>query len=413
MIHVLLLLALAQMDPELSGYVASRRKAMDDPARTVAERESVAIDVAATLDRAAWKSANAEVRRAEWAEARAVLDEFSSRNPDHPRSRTFSYQAAVYLWAEGQSWMRQAGRDPTDAASHARAASALDGAANRLRPLAQALADSDDGLAQNVRFRLARALADRAGLDPDRPAASSLRAEALALLQARTIAEASLKGFADLLRAELLAESGRFDEAGSALVASGRDDPPAPIGERLAAMVPISAGKGEFAEARTAIDGAAIEPTEKARLRIKLALAERSNRPPGPSRSEAEADAFRRVEALRSSSAPEFRSALIDLARSVDEPSAPVGPSGWSLLAQGAALLGNPDRSARLDVVAAAKFEAGGDPSSARSCRFRAASVLFQAGRYHRSALLLSRIADDPSAGPLRPRARMLLAARR
>ena len=45
-------MVIAQQDEETAAYVASRRKVMDDPARPLAEREGVAAEVAATLDRA-------------------------------------------------------------------------------------------------------------------------------------------------------------------------------------------------------------------------------------------------------------------------------------------------------------------------------------------------------------------------
>ena len=48
--------AAAQVDRELTAYIASRRKVMDNAARPIAERESVAVEVAATLDRGAWNS---------------------------------------------------------------------------------------------------------------------------------------------------------------------------------------------------------------------------------------------------------------------------------------------------------------------------------------------------------------------
>ena len=159
--------AVGQIDPELSGYVASRRKAMDDPSRPIAEREHVALEVAATLDRAAWAAESSEARRGAWSEARAILDGFSSRNPGHPRDVPFAFQATVYLWAEGQSWARQAASGDQNA--HARATSALDGAIDRLRPIVASLEDSNTPLAQNARFRLARALLDRAAARPGAP----------------------------------------------------------------------------------------------------------------------------------------------------------------------------------------------------------------------------------------------------
>ncbi|MDB5352729.1 MAG: hypothetical protein JWN86_3976 [Planctomycetota bacterium] len=403
----------AQLDGELSGYIAQRRKVMDDPALPIAERETVALEVAATLDRAAWAASAPPARRAAWSEARDVLDGFSSREKGHPRTSLFAFQASVYLWAEGQSWARLAERDPSDLAAHARAASAFEGTVARIRPLVQAMESSDEPLAQNLRFRFARALADLASLDPERPEATAMREEALAVLRARPFNEVSLKGHASLLSAELLARSGQFAQAKVALSSADRSNPAPPIRERLAALVPIGIGLKEFAAVENEVDRAPIDAAEKNLLRLRLALGERASLPAGEKRTKIEAEAFRRVVDLQSTHPTEFRLALLDLARSVDEPSASRGPDAWSLLAEGASLLGQPDRAARLDVIAASKAEGRGDRATARTLRFRAGAVLFQAGRFARSDAILSQVVDDPGAGPLRPRAGMLRALAR
>ena len=403
--------ALGQVDSELAAYAASRRQAMDDPSRTIHDREGVALEVAATLDRAAWASGSPEVRRGAWSEARAVLDGFSSRNLDHPRAGPFAFQAAVYLWAEGQSWARQA--ESGDAEAHARAASAFDGAIGRLRPIVAGLGDSVEPLAQNARFRLARALLDRARLDPDRLAAPTLRQEALKVVEAKPFTEPNLTGFAASLRAELLADAGRFDAARDALAESAKAAMPPSASERLAVLVPIAAGRKEFPSARAEIDASSLEPAEKARLRLRLSLAERATLEFGEERGRVEASAFQIATELKATSPAEFAGAVRELARAVDEPVSPLGPEAWALLAEGAAGLGQADRASRLDVIAAAKAEGRGDAASARRWRFRAAGLSFGAGRFARADALFSRIVADPEAGTLRPRAGMLRALAR
>lgn len=400
-----------QADPELATYAASRRQAMDDPSRTIYDREGVALEVAATLDRSAWASGSPEVRRWAWSEARSVLDGFSSRNPDHPRAGPFAFQAAVYLWAEGQSWARHA--ETGDVEAHARAASAFDGAIGRLRPIVADLGDSVEPLAQNARFRLARALLDRARLDPDRLASPALRREALKVVEAKPLTEPNLSGFAAALRAELLAYADRFDEARDALAESARAAMPPSASERLAVLVPIAAGRKEFSSARAEIDASPLEPAEKSRLRLRLSLAERATLEPGAERGRVEASAFEIATELKAMSPAEFDGAVRELARAVDEPATPLGPEAWALLAEGAAGLGQADRASRLDVIAAAKAEGRGDIASARRWRFRAAGRSFAAGRFARADALFSRIVADPDAGTLRPRAGMLRALAR
>ena len=411
----LALMVPCQMDSELSAFVEARRKLADDPARPIADREAVALELATTLDRAAWSASSATVRRSIWAEARGLLDGFSARNGGHPRSRAFAFQAAVYLWAEGQSWAKHAESSPTDREAVARAISAFDAAIARLRPLDAdpAIKDRGAGLSQNIRYRLALALADRAEIDPDRPSSPSYRDEALKALSRGPFPLANLEGHADLLRAKLLAASGRFDEAMAALDEASRADPPPPMADRLAAMVPIAAGRKRFGEARAALEAAPIDDAAKDLFRIRLGLAERATLLAGPDRAGVEAEVVRRIGAMRAARPADARLALLGLARSIEEFGPDAAPEAWSLLAEGAALLGQPDRAASLDVIAAAKYEARGDAPKAREARFRAGAVLFGAGRFPRCDAILSRLVDDAGAGTLRARAGMLRALAR
>ena len=403
--------ALGQVDPELAAYAASRRKVMDDLSRPIAEREGVALEVAATLDRAAWATNSLATRRSDWSEARSVLDGFSSRNPGHPQTRLLAFQGAVYLWAEGQSWSR--GAEAGDPGARAHAASAFDDAIARLRPLADALSESDDALAQNTRYRLARALLDRSRLDPDRPAAPTLRQDALKIVEARPFSEKNLLGFAELLRADLLATVGRFEEARNALKASAKAPSPPSVAERLAISVPIASGLKEFAASKAEIDASHLPIVEKNRLQLRLLLAERSKLDPGTDRGRVEAECFRLVAELKTIDPVESAGAVRELARAIDEPSASLGPEAWALLAEGSLAVNQPDRASRLDVIAAAKAEGHGDLDSARRWRFRAGAVSYEAGRFGRADSLFSRILEDKEAGPLRPRAGMLRALSR
>lgn len=400
-----------QVDSELSAYVAARRKVMDDPSRAIGERETVALEIAATLDRAAWSSNSAETRRNSWAEARAILDGFSSRNPNHPRSRMFAFQAGVYLWAEAQSWTR--GAESGDPELKARAISTLDGALVRFRQVARDLEDSDDSLAQNVRYRLSRSLLDRARLEPDRPSSPSLKQDALRILDSRPIRETSLLGYATLLRADLLAEASRFDEAIVALNQSSKAANSPPTVERLSVLIPILAGRGEFDAGLAEIASSNLSSTEKQRLRLRLAIARRASMKPGEERLKREAECFQIAADLRSSEPNDFLGAVRELAAAIDQPSPTLPAESWAILAEGAAALHQPDRASRLDVIAAAKAEGRGDLDSARRWRFRAAGICFSAKRYAQADLLFSQIVQDPDAGRLRPKAGMLRALSR
>ena len=406
---LLLSLTASQIDVEISAYIASRRKVMDETSRPIAERETVAVELASTLDRAARTEEDSAKRRALWAEARAMLDGFSSRNPDHPRARLFAYQAAVYLWAEAESWTRQAERNPSDANAIARAASSYEAASARLKPLHDGDL-SNDVLSQNIRFRLAQSLFDRSRIHPDRPASPKLRDDALDILTAKPISEKSLAGFAEFLKAKILAASGRFDEANDALESSSRAEVAPPLADRLMTLVPIASGRKRLTEARAALEAATLDGSIKERLRIQFRLEERRTLDPGSDRDDAESDTFRRIAALKTTSPTDARMVLMDLARALDEPGPKMKGDAWSLLAEGAALLGQTERAARLGEEAAAREISQGDLASARASRFRAAALWFEAQQFARADALLSEIVADPKAGALRPKAGMLRA---
>ena len=61
--------------------------------------------MAATLDRAAQAVARPRVRRRRWAQAIDLLDWFLKENTDPPRERQLRFQAAVFRWAQAQSWV--------------------------------------------------------------------------------------------------------------------------------------------------------------------------------------------------------------------------------------------------------------------------------------------------------------------
>lgn len=404
----LCLLLGAGPDNELDAYLAIQRRQIEDPRRDVAERARIALEMAAALDREAQRAETVERRRGLWAEASALLDGFNARNPGHPRAQALSLQAVVYLWAGARSWMDQIERTPTDGEARTRARETLDAAIARLRPLAEEVSGSSDAIPQNVRFRLAQALGDRAELLPDDPdAARRFREQALDLL-GRSFSEEDLKGFADLLRSDLLAQLGRFDRAQVALDAAATANPPPPAADRLEVQTAIAVGRQRFDEIRVVIEAAPVEEATKGLLTLRVRLAQRDALPPGPERAEAEADAIRRVAALRAAGVPEARPALLALAQAIPEPAATAGPDAWELLAEGHLARGDSERASRLSLVGAAKAEALGKPEAAWTLRYRAGAILFQAEQYERADPLLTRILNAPAAGSLRPKASLL-----
>ena len=168
-------------DDDLARHLTTIRSQIENVTIDIGRREELPLDMAATLDRAAQLSPNPYVRHRRWSEALSCLIGFLKDNPDPPRERQVRFQAALLRWAQGRSWTETAllGRD--DHKPRQMAVAAFDNAIDRFRSIAGA--GNNPTLADNLRFRLAEALADRADLEPAGAAARRSReSEALDLL---------------------------------------------------------------------------------------------------------------------------------------------------------------------------------------------------------------------------------------
>ncbi len=388
---------------ELDDQIKVLTPQLEDNNAKIADRERIALEIAANLDAAAQAATTSEVRRGRWVEAASVLDQFRARNPGHPQAPSFALKAAVYRWAEAQGWIAMAEAHPAEVAPRAHALEALDAAVSRLEPLVGA----KGAVVPEARYRLAHALADRATLVDE--GAKAARQRALALLDP-PVREPGLKGFALLLRARLLTKLEDFDRAGEALEEAAKADPAPTTGERLDARVDLLLARQRFDEALKAAEGRAEDagPPTRDRLAFRVALSRYLNLPAGPARSSAEADLFRRAEAFRDSGGDEARSALAALARAVDEPGPGLGPESWDALAEGQWISGHPARAGALVAVAAEKAQVLGHRDQANRLRLRAAALAFQGGAIGQADSLLSRVVDDPRAGALRAQAGLL-----
>ena len=106
------------LDDELELYAAEQKRLIDDSNRPVSERARIALNLAGAFDRACGTAApSTAASRLRWGQALAVLDDFSRKNPGHAETDPFTLQAAVYRWAQGQTWLRQAELDPADASA--------------------------------------------------------------------------------------------------------------------------------------------------------------------------------------------------------------------------------------------------------------------------------------------------------
>ena len=399
---LLILVALAAPADELDQHVAAQRTMIDDTRRPIAIRERLASELASALDRAAHSATKPEDRRRRWQEAIDLLEGFNEQTRRHIQADAFGLQAAIYRWAIARDDAAIAESRPADVLARDRAARGLDAAIARLRAL-----DStrQEPLASNVRYRLAQALADRADIEAVGEARTSAREEAARML-AKPCHEPGLRGYGEILRAELLARLGRFDEADAALKLAEATNPPA--ADLRAARVEVALAHDRPDDAWRVVEGARPEEPGLAPLAVRVRLAQRAARPPGPSRDAAEVDAFRRLDAFRAADPAGARPVLAELARRVERPCDGVGPEGWDTLAEARLVVGDLAGACDLAAEGAERAEAIGRPDRARPLRFRAAAIAYQAGKFARAEALLAPLAADAGAGPLRPKASLL-----
>ena len=395
--------------------VAKARAAMLNASTPIEERVTRAMEVAADLDRLAQEARTIAERRERWGQAAGLLEDFAHANPDAEAAPVARFQAGVYLWAEGRSFADRVDVAPADAPARASAIDRFDRAIALFRRVGVTSRSKEgEPLAQNVRFRLAQALADRARLDRDAdPHRAEAEREAVALLD-RAVADPKFRGFARLLRGELNNRLGQFTQAQIDIEEAEKTGPP-PDPESLArAKVAALIGRGQFAEARKVADGLKGDEAARAWLALRVLLGQRKLTAPGRDRSAIDAEAFGLVAGLRDSPRPEASRALMDLASVVDEPGEGRPLDWWDVLAEGHLRLGNPSRAGRVLGKGADRGEASGQDEAATTMRMKAGACLFEADKFAEAERQLARVGDDEAAPlDLRARAGMLLALAR
>jgi hypothetical protein len=380
------------------------KRQLEDPSIGVAQRENLAIETAGTLDRAAQAEARIDAKQARWDEAIRLLDEFRAKNRDQTRAKEFQLQAAVYRWAQARAWHDRHASVPSDDAARTKEIAALDDAIARLRAI---VSDEDGVLPDNIRFRLAWALADRAELEASgSPTRLGRDEEALKFLE-KPPGEPRLAGYHKLLKAELLRRSGKFADAAVLITEASKLDPPPPEREILDVSVRVLTDARKFAEARSVVTNSKLAPGAKALDLVRIALAEAKAAGDGD-RSKAIKELMDQVQALRVLKAPETRLALSEWAASGVEPAEQGPPEAWDALAEGSEIRGEPVKAARYEEKAAERAEKGDGKGAAAGYRLRGAGFLFQSGKFADADAILSKVMADPHAGALRPKAGLL-----
>jgi tetratricopeptide (TPR) repeat protein len=401
----------AAADAEIERHLTTVRAQVANSLLGLANREELALEMAGTLDRAAQAAKDAPKRRERWAQAVDLLDKFLTDNIEPPRRREMRFQAGVYRWAVAQSWLDTADASAGDPRPRQEAATALDDAIERFRSVGGG--GDNPALGDNLRFRLAEALTDRARLEPSGSAGRQTReSEALDLLE-NLPGEPGLAGYWCLLKADLLSRSGKLGEAEKQLEAAVKSVPPPSDGELAQVKVPLLLEQKKFPEAVAFVNSSHLEAPAKALWTLRTRLAQLAGLAKGPERIALETDLFRAVGELRKGSSPEARQALLELARGRLDPDAGHVPEVWDTMAAAYATAGDPATAGAQMTLAASRALALGQPDEAKSYRLRAGGFLYQAGKFAEADVLLSEVADNPGPAPLRARAGMLRALAR
>ncbi len=122
-------------------------------------------------------------------------------------------------------------------------------------------------LAENLRFRLAESLADRASLEPvDSPGRRSRESEAVDLLAQTPGDSSALTGFWLLLKADLLRRLGKPEEAETQLNAAVKSPSAPPASQVAEVKLPLLLDRKKYPEAIEFLKTAHVDPPARGAL---------------------------------------------------------------------------------------------------------------------------------------------------
>jgi hypothetical protein len=393
-------------DAELDRHLTVVRDQIENQTVELARREELTLEMAATLDRSAQSSTTPSTRRRRWSQAIELIDWFLKKDPDPPRERQLRFHAAVYRWAQARSWSDAGALTPGDPKPREQAVTAFDDAIDRFHAVAGG--GNNPTLVENLRFRLAEALADRADLEPAGSAGRRVReSEALDLLD-HPATEPALAGYWHLLKADLLRRAGKPAEARSELAAAAGSTPAPPAREIAEVDVPLLLDAQKFNEATRIVQSSNLEGPVKALWMVRIHLAQLTAVTTAAERLAVETELFRWIKELRSGTSPESRQALLELAKCGIAPAENHPSEVWDALGVAYGMAGDPQKAAAQMVVAAGKASALGQAEAAAGFRLRAGGFLFQAGKFPEADAVLTQVDDSTAPAPLRAKAGML-----
>ncbi len=412
---------LAQVDRDLGAYLDQARQQIESTTLSLADRAQVALEAASVLDQAARNASRMDQRRSTWSHAVALLDDFVTNNPNFSMAPAFELRSAIYQWAIARTWLDMLDSDPDHEEARTEARTHLKEAISRLELLVTGSprdrnAAEEDAFAQNVRYRLALALADRADLLETEVPGEAAGDRQRALLSLEPIpSEPSLSGHAELLRARLLLALNRLEAAETALEAAELANPAPDPNGLIDARVNLLERHREFEKALRAIEAAEISPPRQDLLAVRLRLKQWLNLFPGEQRNAVESDIYERIGRLRDEGHPEARPALLALNETFSRPNAlRLDPKAWQLLSEASLMRGDFEHAIALMLEGADRIQSTQGPDQPWIMRFRAGAIAYQAEDYVRADSILSDLlqhadlANNPSIVTLLPKASLL-----
>ena len=99
-------------DDELARHLTTIRSQIENVTIDLARREELALEMAATLDRAAQSSPTRTSAGAAGRKPSSCSTGSSRRTPTRRASGKLRFQAAVFRWAQGRSWTETGLLDP-------------------------------------------------------------------------------------------------------------------------------------------------------------------------------------------------------------------------------------------------------------------------------------------------------------
>ena len=394
----------ATTEDELDRHAAFIEARVEDRSRPRADRVRLAMELAATLERAAAAMEDPGVARTRRERGIRVLERLVAElTPGADRSSA-ALRAAQLRLTIARSFRDQAEIDPTDRPSAEEAERRSSDAVERLR---KALPELKSEEANAARASLAQALFDAWHAERRDRDALGEASRVLAAMEHRD-------GNAEALRARTAAALGRREEAEAALKAAEAAGARTDVSELWEARAAVAEMGTELDSLIKRLDGAKDEADGvRRRLAIEARLKQIATDSQGRVRVEREADLFRRLESFGEFEGREGTPALLAVGRALTEPAGGLGAQAWDRLAEAKLRLGNKDAAETLWAVGATKAESLKENETAARMRYRSAASMARRGESARADALLGRVAGDVKSGEWRTKAAVLRAALR